>query len=201
MTWPTMLLGVEAPAVKPTVIAPDGSQFRLTLSGTSARYGRGDSRFEQGVCVAGQVPDWLRAGGPLVAAAGRYMLDRRTRCPTRGGSTEGLMPYLIGTDEAGYGPNLGPLVIAATAWQVPDDLPPAEEFKSEVFRRLDVQEETFRAFCAEQGVEFLSLTAALRAKIAEGVQVYYAYDQHWTRLGHVIAADAVASYLASRAGD
>jgi hypothetical protein len=30
------------------------------------------------------------------------------------------MQYLIGTDEAGYGPNLGPLVISATVWQVPD---------------------------------------------------------------------------------
>ncbi|MHC4179075.1 MAG: hypothetical protein ACYSWU_16300 [Planctomycetota bacterium] len=29
------------------------------------------------------------------------------------------MHYLIGTDEAGYGPNLGPLVISATLWQVP----------------------------------------------------------------------------------
>jgi len=29
---------------------------------------------------------------------------------------------LIGTDEAGYGPNLGPLVISATAWQVPDEV-------------------------------------------------------------------------------
>lgn len=29
---------------------------------------------------------------------------------------------LIGTDEAGYGPNLGPLVITATAWRVPADL-------------------------------------------------------------------------------
>jgi ribonuclease HII len=28
------------------------------------------------------------------------------------------MPYLVGTDEAGYGPNLGPLVITATVWQV-----------------------------------------------------------------------------------
>lgn len=33
------------------------------------------------------------------------------------------MTLVIGTDEAGYGPNLGPLVIAATAWQV--DAPPA----------------------------------------------------------------------------
>jgi len=31
------------------------------------------------------------------------------------------MAYLIGTDEAGYGPNLGPLVISATVWQAPDD--------------------------------------------------------------------------------
>lgn len=28
--------------------------------------------------------------------------------------------YLIGTDEAGYGPNLGPLVISATVWRVPE---------------------------------------------------------------------------------
>jgi hypothetical protein len=29
------------------------------------------------------------------------------------------MQYLIGTDEAGYGPNLGPLVIAGSLWRVP----------------------------------------------------------------------------------
>lgn len=32
------------------------------------------------------------------------------------------MTYLIGTDEAGYGPNLGPLVISASLWSVPDPL-------------------------------------------------------------------------------
>ena len=32
------------------------------------------------------------------------------------------MRFIIGTDEAGYGPNLGPLVVAATLWQVPDDV-------------------------------------------------------------------------------
>ena len=30
------------------------------------------------------------------------------------------MGYVIGTDEAGYGPNLGPLVISATVWEAPD---------------------------------------------------------------------------------
>jgi ribonuclease HII len=30
------------------------------------------------------------------------------------------MAFLIGVDEAGYGPNLGPLVVAATVWQIPD---------------------------------------------------------------------------------
>jgi hypothetical protein len=30
------------------------------------------------------------------------------------------MPYLLGTDEAGYGPNLGPLLISASVWKVPD---------------------------------------------------------------------------------
>lgn len=34
------------------------------------------------------------------------------------------MTLLIGTDEAGYGPNLGPLVVAATAWRI--DAPAAE---------------------------------------------------------------------------
>lgn len=32
------------------------------------------------------------------------------------------LPYLIGMDEAGYGPNLGPLVVCATVWHVPERL-------------------------------------------------------------------------------
>jgi len=36
------------------------------------------------------------------------------------------MAYLIGTDEAGYGPNLGPLLVSATAWQVPDGTRPED---------------------------------------------------------------------------
>lgn len=39
------------------------------------------------------------------------------------------MAYLIGTDEAGYGPNLGPLVISACVWRVPDEYLGADLYK------------------------------------------------------------------------
>ncbi|QDU26305.1 Hypothetical protein ETAA8_13830 [Anatilimnocola aggregata] len=39
------------------------------------------------------------------------------------------MHLLIGTDEAGYGPNLGPLVVAASAWQVPQNIGPADLYE------------------------------------------------------------------------
>ncbi len=29
---------------------------------------------------------------------------------------------VIGVDEAGYGPNIGPMLVAATAWRVPNNL-------------------------------------------------------------------------------
>ena len=38
------------------------------------------------------------------------------------------MPYLIATDEAGLGPNLGPLVVSATVWELPDGMAPADLF-------------------------------------------------------------------------
>jgi len=34
--------------------------------------------------------------------------------------------FLIGTDEAGYGPNLGPLVISASVWRVPEGVRPGD---------------------------------------------------------------------------
>jgi hypothetical protein len=44
------------------------------------------------------------------------------------------MTLVIGTDEAGYGPNLGPLVVAATAWRV---AAPADEVERAVATALD----------------------------------------------------------------
>ena len=46
---------------------------------------------------------------------------RREACLTRYRGYVSLpdMGFLIGTDEAGYGPNLGPLVVSASVWHVP----------------------------------------------------------------------------------
>jgi hypothetical protein len=43
-----------------------------------------------------------------------------------GGPGGGSVTLVIGTDEAGYGPNLGPLVVAASAWRVAADPAAAE---------------------------------------------------------------------------
>ena len=39
------------------------------------------------------------------------------------------MPYVIGTDEAGYGPNFGPLVVTATVWKLDDGIDPVSLYK------------------------------------------------------------------------
>ncbi len=36
------------------------------------------------------------------------------------------MSYLIATDEAGLGPNLGPLVVSATVWELPEGMAPGD---------------------------------------------------------------------------
>jgi hypothetical protein len=45
--------------------------------------------------------------------------------------------FLIGTDEAGYGPNLGPLIVSMTIWDVPDAL--AESDLYELLRDVVVR--------------------------------------------------------------
>src|SRR5947209_10211169 len=45
------------------------------------------------------------------------------------------MPWLVGIDEAGYGPNLGPVVLTSVAVRLPDGLPPVAELLRPVVRR------------------------------------------------------------------
>ncbi|NLE39690.1 MAG: hypothetical protein GX621_16855 [Pirellulaceae bacterium] len=54
----------------------------------------------------------------LAVALGPLQYADLERAKSYQGDTK-LMPYYLGTDEAGYGPNLGPLVVSATVWHVP----------------------------------------------------------------------------------
>jgi hypothetical protein len=84
------------------------------------------------------------------------------------------MGLIIGVDEAGYGPNLGPLVITATVWEVPGD-PHAFDFwgelKSVVCRRAP------RATAATNGNSTSDGAVAVRRRasrmhVADSKQVY-----------------------------
>jgi hypothetical protein len=73
------------------------------------------------------------------------------------------------------------------------DLPPAERLAAELYADLDAVESVFMDFCRSEALHCLSLTEPLRRATAEGRQVYFSYDPHWTRLGHELVAAEVAS--------
>ena len=54
------------------------------------------------------------------------------------------MPWVVGIDEAGYGPNLGPLVQAAVALRLPDADPAGWDTLKPVVRRCGERQETWR---------------------------------------------------------
>jgi hypothetical protein len=71
----------------------------------------------------------------------------------------------------------------------------AESYKKQVFSRLDAEENVWRNWCNETGVECVSTSLALRDAAAAGRQVYFTYDQHWTPEGNAVTADVLAHYL------
>ena len=74
-------------------------------------------------------------------------------------------------------------------------LPPPEEFKRELYTRLDNQETVLREFFEKEGIEFVTTTETIRKTAAEGRQVYYTYDQHWTALGQAAVAEKLSRYF------
>ncbi len=76
-------------------------------------------------------------------------------------------------------------------------LPPPDEFVRMLLERLDAKESVVRDWCAAESLPFLTLTPALRAAAAEGRQTYYTYDQHWSPVGHAVAAEAIIEFWLS----
>lgn len=76
-----------------------------------------------------------------------------------------------------------------------EKLPPPGAFMQELWSRLDVKETLTRDFCRASAVRFLSLTPSMRAAAAAGQQVYFTYDDHFSPVGHDVAAAAIAEFL------
>lgn len=78
-----------------------------------------------------------------------------------------------------------------------ENLPPAEELMETVLEHLPIQESVVEEFCRQESIEFVSLTEPLRQKTLEGGQTYFTYDQHWTPVGHEVAAETLRLYMES----
>ncbi len=76
-----------------------------------------------------------------------------------------------------------------------DDLPAGGEVYRQLCENVETTEDATRAFCGTQQIAFVSLTAPLRAAVAAGEQPYFSYDQHWTPVGHGVAARTLMGFV------
>lgn len=76
-----------------------------------------------------------------------------------------------------------------------NNLPTAEELMDTVLARVEVRESALKEFCRRESVGFVSLTEPLREGIAQGRQLYFTYDDHWTPIGHEVAANTISHYI------
>src|SRR5262245_35327620 len=103
------------------------------------------------------------------------------------------MPWVVGIDEAGYGPNLGPFVQAAVALQLPDnDLRGWKTLKSFV-RRIDevddgrlVVDDSKKVYAGGAGLELLAsgVFAALGSRPRGTAELLKTVLAEWCR-GHL----------------
>ena len=83
-------------------------------------------------------------------------------------------------------------VRAFVALKTDEKLPPAKEFLRELIADFDVKESVTQQWCEAHDVAFLSLTQPLRDAAAQGRQVFFTYNQHWSPVGHEVVAQAIA---------
>ena len=111
------------------------------------------------------------------------------------------MSYLIGTDEAGYGPNLGPLIVAANVWHIP-----AEIFHADLYDVLQ-DSVTSQTDSTETGCRIVIADSKRLYQSGKGLKllertlfpVLTVLDQpvqRWRRLWDAIAPESKSSRLA-----
>ena len=105
---------------------------------------------------------------------------------------DGIMAFLIGADEAGYGPNLGPLVISATVWEVPDHISHPDLYGILDNCITDARDESDRVWMADSkqlykpGGGLAALELGVLASLAATGQ---SFIDGWKHLFETLAAD------------
>jgi len=113
-----------------------------------------------------------------------------------------------------YAPNKAHVVFPPVAMALPaeevrsfvglrsriDESSDARTFVRELAAGMENRESVVAAWCRRREIPFISLTRPLRECAEAGRQPYYTYDQHWTPLGHEVAARAVHAFWLSAAG-
>ena len=82
------------------------------------------------------------------------------------------MAWLVGIDEAGYGPNLGPLVMTAVAWHVPDR-PPHQRTRLQIAHEAD---EVADVRVGEVQRKRIALGAGVAVVVADGLDGQHRHD-------------------------
>ncbi|MCH8966071.1 MAG: hypothetical protein IID43_00185 [Planctomycetes bacterium] len=74
-------------------------------------------------------------------------------------------------------------------------LPSPSELLVTLVERAGARESVVAEWCAREEIPLISTTEPLRQAAADGTQVYFTYDQHWTPPGHKVVAQTVHAYL------
>lgn len=90
-------------------------------------------------------------------------------------------------------------VLAYCRLRYKKELPPADRICREIAAALDKRESIISQWCAQASIRFVSLTSALREACIAGRPCYYTYDQHWSPIGHEVAARALSAWITSQA--
>lgn len=104
------------------------------------------------------------------------------------------MAYVIGTDEAGYSPNLGPLVISATVWSVPDELLEADLYRllaKVVCRKPPASSRSRRVAMADSKVLYKAGhgVLALETGLLTALMLAAPRPRSWHELWHLLDGD------------
>jgi len=82
-----------------------------------------------------------------------------------------------------------------TKYKYKGELPEADAFLKQLVSHVESRENVMRRWCERESIPFVSVTDALRQAMLDGRQAYYTYDQHWTPIGHEVAATEIAREL------